>query len=74
MHAHRNAPPTHCLLGWSIEEWCESVGPTRAAFSLRYGRSRAQNVRTRTYLPLLAYLLDVLPTPGPLIELVEMPP
>jgi integrase len=60
--------------GWSMEEWRESVGPTRAAFALRYGRSRAQNVRARTYLPLLAYLLDVLPNPGPLIELIEMPP
>jgi hypothetical protein len=53
--------------GWTLEQWQESIGPNQRAFVQRYG------LHGRHYLPLLAYLLEVLPDASPLFELVQIP-
>ncbi len=53
--------------GWTMEQWQESIGPNQSAFARRY------RLHGRHYLPLLAYLLKVLPDASPLFELVQIP-
>jgi hypothetical protein len=54
--------------GWTLEQWQESIGPNQRAFARRFSDGPG-----RPYLPLLAYLLDVLPDASPLFELVQIP-
>ena len=61
--------------GWSLEQWCESICPSNAAFLVRHGREHARHHHdSRPYLPFLAYLLCS-PSPlDPLLELVQIVP
>ncbi len=72
MEMHRRGT---AFWGWSLEEWCESVCPSNAAFLVRHGRAHARHHHdSRPYLPFLAYLLCS-PSPlDPLLELVQMVP
>ncbi len=61
--------------GWTLEEWCESICPSNAAFLARHGRENSRHHHdSRPYLPYLAYLLCPLPTLDPLLERVEIMP
>jgi len=53
--------------GWTMEQWRESIGPNQRAFVQQY------QLHGRHYLPLLAYLLEVLPDASSLFELVQIP-
>jgi integrase len=57
---------------WSQAEWLESIQSSDTHFAHRYGRTR--DIRSRRLLPVLAYLLEVLPDTSALMELFEIPP
>jgi integrase len=65
------------LWGWTLEEWCESVCANGKAFLQRYGRRRSGQHFGHVGRPLLsvvAYLLDALPDPMPLLEMRHLAP
>lgn len=55
--------------GWGVSDWLEILGESDLAFTQRYGWSRKpEYVKARRILPVLAYLLDVLPEANFLLE------
>jgi integrase len=64
MHRHNKA-----LWGWEISDWLEILGESDLAFAQRYGWNRKpEYVKARRILPVVAYLLDVLPEARFLLE------
>jgi integrase len=57
--------------GWELQEWKEIIG-TPASFALRYGWKTTYYHPGRHFLPLMAYLLDIVPQSSVLIELVAI--
>jgi integrase len=56
---------------WSLEIWRDILGPDLTHFSQRYGRKDLRHP-ARAHLPIIAYLLDVIPDVWPLIEMNEI--
>lgn len=55
--------------GWEASDWLEILGESDLAFAQRYGWSRKpEYVKARRTLPVIAYLLDVLPEAGSFLE------
>jgi integrase len=59
---------------WSIEQWCECVGPTWKAFSQRYGRRGRGGNGGRVLLPTFVYLLCPHLPIDPLFQCIEIVP
>jgi len=58
--------------GWSLEEWRESISPNLASAAQRYGWKGEASHPARQFLPALAYLLDVHPDAGTLIDTISI--
>src|SRR5258708_14553197 len=57
--------------GWELQEWKEIIG-TPTSFALRYGWKTTYYHPGRHFLPVMAYLLDIVPQTSALIELVAI--
>ncbi len=60
--------------GWTIEDWCESMGSSNRAYAQRYGYKWDVGYGARTKLPVVVYLLCPHLEIDPLFRLVELAP
>ncbi len=58
--------------GWTVEEWYESIAPTREEFARRYGWVVRSSLDGRPELVALAYLLCPHLNPEPLFHIVKL--